>query len=494
MAGVPGAMKASYRVLGNHDAAGRYEDAFREMEQAGGFIEWFYQPTLEEHRRHLEREIRGFDPKNPKTLLRALYRLGEGVERVNKAVENAVRLSAYVEARKDGATTQAAANLARSLTVDFNRRGFYSTWANSLYAFFNASTQGVVRFLWSVSKHKKVRAVVGGMAGAAFVLDMYNRAIAGDDDDGENRYDKIPEYIKDRNLILMLPKGESFTSPFSGKEVPYLHIPLPYGFNIVHTFGRSISSAVSGAVSPMEAAGNVVASAWGAMSPIGSEATPTQVLSPTITDPLVQIGENKTFFGGPIMPQAFDRNQPDSQRYFDNVSEPSRVMTKFLNEATGGDKYKPGLVDISPETIDHVWDFVSGGPGKLARRTGKTFEWLQGGTVDDKDIPFWRKVVGQMPRGQVNRSFREKRDLLDRNRKRIEEGLLQVSAPEYQRLQRLLAAFKAADKRARQLQEAADAADSTERRKSLEAQKEALQARMIRLFNETGSIPEVVNR
>ena len=99
-----------------------------------------------------------------------------------------------------------------------------------------------------------------------------------------------------------------------------------------------------------------------------------------------------------------------------------------------------------------------------------------------------------MPRGQVNRSFREKRDLLDRNRKRIEEGLLQVSAPEYQRLQRLLAAFKAADKRARQLQEAADAADSTERRKSLEAQKEALQARLIRLCNETGSTPEVVTR
>ena len=65
---------------------------------------------------------------------------------INEAFENAIRLSAYIESRKVGATKQRAAQLSKSVTINFNKSGELGATLNSMFLFFNASIQGLTRF------------------------------------------------------------------------------------------------------------------------------------------------------------------------------------------------------------------------------------------------------------------------------------------------------------------------------------------------------------
>ena len=76
------------------------------------------------------------------------------VEDTNSAVENAVRLATF-KASRDSLLDQGvrreeavakAADLAKNLTINFNRKGMHGNLLNSLYLFFNASVQGTMNF------------------------------------------------------------------------------------------------------------------------------------------------------------------------------------------------------------------------------------------------------------------------------------------------------------------------------------------------------------
>ena len=66
------------------------------------------------------------------------------VEHANQSSENAIRLSTYIEARKAGTPRLDAATLAKDLTVNFNRKGEWSSTIDTGYLFFNAAIQGNV--------------------------------------------------------------------------------------------------------------------------------------------------------------------------------------------------------------------------------------------------------------------------------------------------------------------------------------------------------------
>ena len=72
--------------------------------------------------------------------------MGSYVEGVNDAFEQAVRLGAYIEARRAGASKQRAAQLSKNITVNFNKSGELTPSINSWFLFFNAAVQGTSRF------------------------------------------------------------------------------------------------------------------------------------------------------------------------------------------------------------------------------------------------------------------------------------------------------------------------------------------------------------
>jgi hypothetical protein len=109
-----------------------------------------------------------------------------------------------------GKTRAEAAEAARNSTVDFNRRGEKAAAMNSLYAFFNASMQGNAR-LAEVDPVEARRAGGGRHRGHGFPGGRrMNRAMSDDDDkDGTNDYDAIPEFVKERNLVVALARAGS---------------------------------------------------------------------------------------------------------------------------------------------------------------------------------------------------------------------------------------------------------------------------------------------
>jgi hypothetical protein len=90
-----------------------------------------------------------------------------------------------------------------------------------------------------------------------------NRMLGGEDDDGESWFDKIPDYERERNLIIM-------KSAFGGEaDGSYWKIPLPYGYNIFHVLGDALEGSIHGSRAPLEHAARTVLAMLGSFSPIG---------------------------------------------------------------------------------------------------------------------------------------------------------------------------------------------------------------------------------
>ena len=418
---VPKAIKAMYRVLRDPDATGELEDVVREYQEAGGPTGYFHSKDFYALAEDLEKRLRTIDPDGPGDKARAAFSKAlEIIETGNKAVEHGVRVSAYRQARLSGMSKQKAAALARDLTTDFQRKGEWGSVMNALYLFYSASVSGSYRMLKAVSTSPTVRKIAVGIVAAGAATDMLNRILGGEDDDEIPYWDKIPDYVKSRNWVVMIP----------GSGGDYLKLPLPYGYSLFHTTGSSLSALASGAKGAGEAFQAIASETLSSFNPVGTGPL-LQVASPTVFDPVVQVATNQTFYGAPIRPENLSLPgvvpRPESQLYWSNVSGPSRAISSFLNRISGGDKIEPGLIDISPEHIDHWVSFFSGGPGKLLLRSVKSGEALAAGrSVALNDVPILRRVWAEKSPYFDSRLYRDNASDLRKLRKRIstlrEEG------------------------------------------------------------------------
>lgn len=307
------------------------------------------------------------------------------IERINLAVDNAIRLAAFVEARKAGWTVEDAAFLAKELTVNFNRRGEAGAQMNALYPFFNAAIQGTVRTVKAIGS-RRVAMMVATAVGAGVLLDLANAALSEEDDDGELFYDKVPNWRNERNLHFVL--WGTGDNPFA--------IPMPYGYNVFPYAGQQIGKVIRGVKDADDAFADLVTAVFGAYSPI-SAATPAQMISPVLSDPIVELGENKNWLGIPIYPQTYgNQTEPDAYVHFRGATEVSKWVAQTLNGLTGGDFREPGAIDVSPETLDHLSSFVVGSAGAFWGKTADIFAKSMRGDFDSierRNVPFLRNIT-----------------------------------------------------------------------------------------------------
>lgn len=370
------------------DKSHEWAKHFEEFEREGGRTGWMeHMDSIDDKRKQLMKEFNALGDSKSAITRRQILKLTNFIKDYNDVVENAVRLSAFVNARKAGLSPAKAASLAKNLTVNFNRRGSAGTMLNAAYLFYNASIQGNARMLKAMASSRRTQKLVVATIAVAAVMDMVNRAIGGDDDDGVPYYDKVPEYIKDRNMVFMGSDGDYFT------------LPLPWGYNVFHIIGQSAGEAATKeGFKPLDAAARIGMGIADAFNPVGSGGSFLQMLSPTVLDPAVQISENKNWAGNPLMPEqrGFGPEKPDSQMFFNSAREMSKVVSEKINELTGGNRGKSGLIDISPETIDLWIDFLTGGLGRMVANTSDTAaRAIEGKEIERKNIPFVRKLYGK---------------------------------------------------------------------------------------------------
>ncbi|MCW7551075.1 LPD5 domain-containing protein [Endozoicomonas gorgoniicola] len=480
---IPSAMRGIWRNLREKDGEStEYQRWFNDFREDGGKIGFFGLNDFDVQARRIKELITVAEGGNKGQALEMWGNLRDLVEDSNAAVENAVRLSAYVNARKAGVSRKKAASLAKNLTVNFNRKGELGVYMNALYMFFNAGVQGTAQFV-RVMKSKRAQTVAAGLAGASLLLAEWNRMVSGEDDDGENWWDKVPDYVKERNLVIM---------KWWKDDGSYISVPLPYGYNVFHVAGILTDDLIRGQKSVPEAATEAVKALLGAFNPIGlqdSESTEKAVIksvSPTVLSPVVQLAVNENFYGAPIYKEGFPgaTPRPDSALPMKSTKTLFRDLATWLNEATGGTGFRSGWADISPDSIEHLFEFATGGAGAFVGRTfNAAFGDKKLSELEDREIPFWRKLNGTVSEYRDVQTFYDRLDEVNQYRdehKSLPASERQEYRAEYDHYLRLSSMARRTRKRLRKLQDRMDFVENSDRP---EAEKEALLERLRERMN-----------
>ena len=391
----PAALKAATKGA-FRKGEGEWKRWYDEFVNEGGRVYFNQVEDIGLIKKRIEREaqLAGADKPGTKKAQAALhakrlfFAAGDLIENMNLGVENAVRLAAYKNGRELGMSKQAAASMAKNLTVNFNRRGTMGPAMNAAYLFYNASVQGTVRLITALRSKKARRLMYGVVAGGAAV-EMLNAMVTGYDDDEESYYDKIPHYEKERNLIVMMPGTNQ-----------YVKIPLPYGYNVFWEGGRTTAEiARRGGEGWKDSAFNLFLTAANSFNPVGGADSLINLVAPTIMDPIVDLELNQDFTGAPIMPEQnpFDSPDPDHNRYFSSVEPHWREIAHGLNKLSGGDDVVPGSVSVSPETLEYLFGYAVGGAGRFVERMGSLPVRIADPDHETSvnDFPFARKLVSQ---------------------------------------------------------------------------------------------------
>jgi hypothetical protein len=355
--------------------------------------------------------------------------LANYVEGVNTAVENSTRLAFFdavvrnLEAQ--GVPTERAlreaAVAARQLTTNFAKGGEMKTAFNTFYLFFNASLQGSMAMFTSLVNNPKGRKLVAGVITAGFVMELLNGAISGDeDDDGIKDYDNLGDYKLSHSIVLPDLNGDG----------TFVSIPLAYGINMFYNFGRVMGNMARGAMgdggtyTPQEAAASTVGTVVESFNPFGGNNFWT-FAAPTQLDLPVELMTNRNFMDGPIYKELspFEQYKSRSSLYWSTTSPSAVWVSKFINDNIGGGSdIIPGevlgkRVDIQPDVIEHIIDFMLGGAGKFVLQMGEAATTyapaaMMGDFEEDmiRRTPILNKFLTAVTEKDRSGDFYEKRD------------------------------------------------------------------------------------
>lgn len=368
--------------------------------------------------------------ENPTNFKKFSKSLNNIIDSFNNAAENSTRLSAYIMAKKDGMTNQEAAALAKDLTINFNQSGTQQG-ISALYLFFNASVQGTVRFAKAIGisnfqdtklgegnkilnalgiKDKKLnpaQKLATVLTSFSAMIAFANISFGDEDEDGVPYYDKVPESIKRRNIVIMRP----------GTDGEYIKIPLPYGYNIFHNIGTGAMDSAVGDKTAGEFATNLSVSALEAFSPVSlSDAKGVEGgiinSTPSALRPIAEVVFNQNYFGQQIANEGFPgTTTPDSQqgRYTtSSFKKISRFLAEVANEKTGGTVSSSGEVDINPDKIDYLMQQYLGALYTLPKLASDSFEEAISEKPYEFNInkfPIARRFYGQQNRFTDQQSF-----------------------------------------------------------------------------------------
>ena len=328
----------------------------------------------------------------------------EQIEAFNQASENAIRLSTYIEARKAGVPRKDAASLAKDLTVNFNRKGEYSSQIDAMYLFFNAAIQGNVNLkdalvgsstkgekatLFGVAATKKL---FFGMITFGITRTIANIMMSGEDDDGESIYADYSPYL--------LQTSAALTGPTWGAGVP-----IPYGWGWADNVGRLIGEQIMGVKEPGVAAAELMGVTLHHFSPRGLHAVNndndtianvihgSMGLLPDVGLFAYEQGANLNFFGSPIVLPSPYTDAPHSHNSKRGTLEVFKEFAKTMNSVTGGTEHVSGGIDMAPDRMQHIFDFVLGGVGRFGTDTVDTIQksLVPEAELKNSDLPIARK-------------------------------------------------------------------------------------------------------
>jgi len=316
-----------------------------------------------------EKIVRG--AKKPlRTVLLPLQKFSEVMEETTRVAEFGLGTK-WGKALGEENLSRQAVN-ARDLTLDFKRSGTQGKKANQLIAFFNAAVQGtdkIGRQLKDAPAATVGRAITA-ITVPSVMLYMVNRQ--------HDDYDELPEWVRDTHWV------------FKGGDTWY-RIPKPQGLGMV--FGSLPERILRKLDAEDPYAFDGFANA------MIEQTAPDYI--PTALKPWFDVARNRSFSGGPIIPER-EKRMPAELQFGPNSSE----LAKMAGDALG----------VSPRQIDYLMRGHLGGVGTLGIQL---FDGLAGLVGVGDQTPAPAKAATDLPLAksftvnpmgspvQVDRMYRE---------------------------------------------------------------------------------------
>ena len=339
-----------------------YEDYIAQ----GGKMGWLDTKTVEQRLKDLESAI------NKGSFRRGISATAKFIDNFNNIFEQCTRVATYQALLEKGYSKKRASQIAKNITVNFNKKGEMGSLLNNHYLFYNAATQGTYNTHKRMFTTKRGAMYVASMIGFGYYMAVRNRT------ENEKAWDKISDFDKYSKLLIPHP----FTD--AEDDTSKLPIPLAYGYSSPYAWGVILEEHVNGGLTLGTATAKMFkAFVAGAMPVQGGNVI--DMVMPTYLKPASQTEQNIKWTGSPIYPEDKYGQTPDSEKYFDSANPISIAFARKLNKATGGTRKREGGISISPEVIDHVTEFYGGGIMRLGKAG---YEISQG--IDISDTPIGR--------------------------------------------------------------------------------------------------------
>ena len=379
------AYRSMYRsISGKTPRPGNELDAAAyKMAQEGGRVGFYQTQNAEDIAAEIEKAMKKLNRSALKRNTIAPFAgLKDLIDTTNNATENAYRLAVFVaiteQKNPDGTrmySDKVAADMARRLTVDFNQTGKKGKRLSAWYLFGNASIQGLVNNFriyggrahgthWARLTGPQKFAVGFTIASALYANVM--RRTLGEDEDGEDKWDKLPLWQKSTSLI--------FPNFFTDDDTDTMFFPVTHGLNVFLSLGYAVEHIMHHGISRAGEGATLMAHILMRTAvPINVEtsadmtANTLKTASPTLGQPLLELGLNQNHFGGRIYDEVFP-GQPevaDSSLGRETTPEFYHQIAQGLNKASGGTEYSKGLIDVHPETLQYGVDVGTGGVGTM---------------------------------------------------------------------------------------------------------------------------------
>lgn len=254
------------------------------------------------------------------------------ISKINNHIEMIPRLAEYIASREAGRSIEVSMLDAARVTTNFKAGGAVTKWANRNGAtFLNASVQGAMQQVRNV-REAKANGVRGWVnlatkfTMAALPAVLLNNLVWDDDEE----YEELSDYVKQNYYVI-------------GKTDDGTFIRIPKG--------RAVA-VIQDAVNQMQnlITGDDEADLKSFIDLTLNNLAPNNPLDNNILSPIIQVSQNKAWYGGDLLPTRL-QNLPDAEQY----DESTDMLSRWLGE----------IFDYSPYKINYLIDQYSGGVGDL---------------------------------------------------------------------------------------------------------------------------------
>src|SRR5262245_7832049 len=304
------------------------------------------------------------------------------VKGLGERVELGPRAMAYSRAMKRGLGSDQAVLQGRTVTVDFAQGGTLAKIVNSFVPFFNPAVQGVATTGRIVREHPRgaLLTLGPGLVGPTLAAEAWNRA----DPERSRAYDDVPQYIKDRGVVVMLP-GTPPTDATGETRPQYVVINLrqlaPIAMLTREVYDRAAGRDARTALDLLGGAG-------AQLSPVSSFAS---ILPPVLGTGL-ELQQNRDVYRGADI--ATTRGDARAQAIAGGVNRLAASRGVYT--------------DLRPSQVDYAIRDTSGAYGEMATSGSNLVAGRPRGNAP-QDIPVAGGFVRRIVRGDTGQLLQEAR-------------------------------------------------------------------------------------